>query len=148
LQHKVLCQQNELVLIHVCHAVLAPWHAAATDSLHVSSSWSSEAHAVTMSPLEAKELFLPVEVAGSDVEACGDGLDLAVKVVESASKQQKEAYDYAGSILNHPQLSHEEKHSLLWVLAQSPAFHSLVPSSIIDDEVHDLPEWIHCSSSR
>lgn len=100
-----------------------------------------------MSPLEAKELFLPVEVAGSDVEACGDGLDLAVKVVESASKQQKEAYDYAGSILNHPQLSHEEKHSLLWVLAQSPAFHSLVPSSIIDDEVHDLPEWIHCSSS-
>lgn len=104
-----------------------------------------------MGPLTAEELFVPVEVADSDVGSqcsCGEGLDLAVKVVESAPKQQKEAYDYAGSILNHPQLSHEEKHSLLWVLAQSPAFHSLIPSSIIDDEVHDLPEWKHCSSSR
>jgi hypothetical protein len=102
-----------------------------------------------MSPLRAEELFVPVEVVGSsDMGDMGDGLDLAVKVVERDSKQQRESFDYAGSILNHPQLSHEEKHSLLWVLAQSPAFHSLIPASIIDDEVHDLPEWIHCSSSR
>lgn len=104
-----------------------------------------------MSPAESIEFFAPVKVADNDVDSpchLSDGHDLAVKVVESAPKQQKEAYDYAGSILNHPQLTHEEKHSLLWVLAQSPAFHALIPSSLIDDEVHDLPEWKHCSSSR
>lgn len=102
--------------------------------------------------MKAKELLVPVQAAYSDVSSpchSDEGHDLAVKVVERVGRKQKDqGFDYAGSILNHPQLSHEEKHSLLWVLAQSPAFHSLIPHSIIDDGVHELPEWRHCSSSR
>lgn len=102
-----------------------------------------------MSPLKSREVIVPVEATSSDTGsplAGDDTPDLAVKVVERPSKKQAEAYDYAGSILNHPQLSHEEKQSLLWVLAQSPAFHGLIPSSVID--FHEMPQWVHCSSSR
>lgn len=86
------------------------------------------------------------EPATAPLEADDNGHDLAVKVVESSHSKQKGAFDYAGSILNHSQLSHEEKQSLLWVLAQSPAFHCLIPSEVID--FHEMPEWVHCSSSR
>jgi hypothetical protein len=102
-----------------------------------------------MSPLKSKKAFAPDEAASSDTGsplASDDTADLAVKVVERPSNKHAEAYDYAGSILNHPQLSHEEKQSLLWVLAQSPAFHGLIPSSVID--FHEMPQWVHCSSSR
>jgi hypothetical protein len=102
--------------------------------------------------MKAKDQMAAMTAAGSGGSSpchVDDGPDLEVKVVESvAHKQKDQGFDYAGSILKHPQLSHEEKHSLLWVLAQSPAFHSLIPHSIIDDGVHELPEWKHCSSSR
>lgn len=83
---------------------------------------------------------------GSPHAADSAGPDLAIKVLDVVPNKQQADYDYAGSILRHSQLSHDEKQSLLWVLAQSPAFQSLIPSSIID--FHELPEWVHCSSSR
>lgn len=107
-----------------------------------------------MCPLEPQTSDVFYDAAGSDVgssaaggpdDCCGP--DLAVKVIEPAGpKVKQQQYDYAGSILNHPQLNHEEKQSLLWVLAQSPAFCHHIPSAMID--FHEMPEWKHCSSSR
>lgn len=73
-----------------------------------------------------------------------EGPDLAVKVIQPPAKAVQ-SYDYAGAILKHPQLSKEEKQSMLWVLAQCPAFHKLIPISKIND--HEMPEWVHCSTS-
>jgi hypothetical protein len=90
--------------------------------------------------------------------------DLAIKVIEphaashAAGRSSKggaggnvkaapaqEAYDYVGSILQHPQLTRTEQQSLLWVLAQCPAYHTLIPSSAFGD--HEMPEWKHCATS-
>lgn len=102
-----------------------------------------------MSPAYNSKLHQCDETLSTDVcspQADSAGPDLAIKLLEVTPKKQQNAYDYAGSIVNHPQLSHDEKQSLLWVLAQSPAFQAHIPSSIID--FHEMPEWVHCSSSR
>ncbi|KAF8069475.1 hypothetical protein HT031_001591 [Scenedesmus sp. PABB004] len=61
----------------------------------------------------------------------------------AGARGAKAAFDYAGSINNHPQLTQEEKHSLLWVLAQAPSFHGLIQPHEIGG--HELVDWVKCT---
>lgn len=71
--------------------------------------------------------------------------DLSVQVVEELLPSGKgTSFDYVGSIKSHPQLIEEEKHSLLWLLAQSPAFHDVIKAEDLC-EGHELPDWVKCA---
>lgn len=70
--------------------------------------------------------------------------DLSVRVLEGSALDKRCSFDYVGSIKSHPQLSEEEVHSLLWLLAQAPAFHGLVKASDLS-ESHELPDWVKCA---
>lgn len=70
--------------------------------------------------------------------------DLTVQVIEHPLASKARGFDYVGSIKNHPQLIEEEKHSLLWLLAQSPAFHGIIKQSDLS-EGHELVDWVKCT---
>lgn len=70
--------------------------------------------------------------------------DLAVQVVDGSHPGKACSFDYVGSVRNHQQLCNEEKHSLLWLLAQAPAFHGIIKASDLG-EGHELPDWVKCA---
>jgi hypothetical protein len=85
------------------------------------------------------EIILPVAAPAGAASRLGDKLgDLPVEGLKALS------FNYAGSILHHPQLSDEDKHAMLWLLAQSPAFlklHTDLPAELSEDVQTD---WIRC----
>jgi hypothetical protein len=85
-------------------------------------------------PVGELDMLPPSKVAPSD---------LGVQVAELGKAAP--AFDYVGSIKNHPQLSVMEKQSLLWVLAQSPCFHRLIQPADIGG--HAMPDWVKCTGS-
>lgn len=70
--------------------------------------------------------------------------DLSVQVIEESPQGKACSFDYVGSVRDHSQLCEEEKHSLLWLLAQSPAFHGIIKASDLG-EGHELPDWLKCA---
>lgn len=88
-------------------------------------------------PVGEMDMLPPRKVAPSDLK--GQVAELG------ASGKAAPAFDYVGSIKNHPQLSDFEKQSLLWVLAQSPCFHRLIQPADIGG--HAMPDWVKCTGS-
>lgn len=94
-----------------------------------------------MSAVATARMLPVVNVDASPVPK-GRNSDACVEVADELSCKTP-AYDYAGSINNHPQLTEMDKQSLLWVLAQSPCFHRLIQLSDIGG--HGMPDWVKCT---
>eukprot|EP00775_Hariotina_reticulata_P010940 gene10940-11094_t len=85
------------------------------------------------------EIILPVAQPAGAAAKLADKLgDLPVESLKALS------FNYAGSILHHPQLSDEDKRAMLWLLAQSPAFqklHTELPAELSADM---QTNWVRC----
>lgn len=90
-----------------------------------------------------------VSKINSEAEATSPPVPLVASVPGSATSPAaaapaQGAFDYAGSVLRHPQLTDEEKHALIWVLAQSPAFSGLIAAADFGG-ADSMPDWQRCT---